>query len=560
MLSAKEELYALYAEKEKRILERNFLHYFIECWKQIEPDVPLRRSWYIDAICEHLQAVEDGQITRLIINQPPRTAKSSLVSVTYPTWGWTHKPNRRYIFYSYSFEKLGVGFSVKRRNIISSNWYQSKWGSKFALSIDQNQKWNFTNSANGHMIVVSGATGLGGNCLILDDPISEEESRSSKEREERNKFIRQTLMTRLDNKVTDPIIIVMQRLHDKDITGDLLSTGGWTHLSLEAEQEGSPQKVYFPISKKTVERQVGDLLSPELLPLETLRRLRDQELGALSYAGQYQQRPAPLAGNIVSPDWFKWYDPHTNIRSLMEEVIISVDTATSATGRSAEVAIQAWGMLGTRSYLLGKSTKRRNFAETKAAIRQFMALYMGDFVLIEGKSTGPAIIDELKGEFPLKAINPSGDKVGRLNACSVMFEVGFVFMPENHDGLDLQEKLCKAPNIAMDDVDACTQFLNWRRNRGASLSWMAKIAKDAKALDKAEAIDLKDEDTRKKLALEMMKEANKQVGLVPHEKRKPAFVYKPESQCRKCSSTNITIGGGSVKCLDCKAIIPREKV
>jgi hypothetical protein len=155
-------------------------------WQHIDSS-PFVPGWPIEAVAEHLQAVADGEIKRLIVNIPPRCAKSSLVSVGFPAWTWaqpwktpTSGPGVQFLTASYA-QQLSLRDSVKCRRLIESPWYQQRWGSRFKLTGDQNTKTRFDNDQNGSRLstsVGSALTGEGGNIIIVDDPNAAQEAYS----------------------------------------------------------------------------------------------------------------------------------------------------------------------------------------------------------------------------------------------------------------------------------------------------------------------------------------------------------------------------------------------
>ena len=222
-----------------RSLAQDSLAEFVkQAWPIVEPSTPLRWNWHLDVICEYLEALTAGDgINRLIINLPPRSGKSILASVMWPAWVWARQPSTRWLCASYS-ASLANKFSIDRRGVITSPWYQERW--PIQLAGDQNQKNEFMNTERGHMIATSvsgSATGKGGDFIVADDLQNPEMAESEAERETVNRFFDETLSTRLDDKRRGRIVVIQQRTHQADLTGHLLEQGGWTHLCLPAEFE-----------------------------------------------------------------------------------------------------------------------------------------------------------------------------------------------------------------------------------------------------------------------------------------------------------------------------------
>ncbi len=535
-------------ERDKTLMEKSFRAFLPEGWKILNPGRQFIEGWYLDAICEHLQAVKQGHIRQLIINVPPRSGKSTTVTMLWPVWRWISEPDLRACFYSYRLD-LALEHSVNRRTVIQSEWYQSRWGDHFELQTDQNQKAFFQNDKRGKMEVLSSATGSGGALLILDDPISVLQGVSDTERATQNQVVRTALFTRLDDVRTGATVVVMQRVHENDTTGELLASGGWTHLCLPARIDEKPEKVYFPISQTYRERPVGDLLDPVRLPDVELRRL-ETNVGSATFAGQYQQSPQPLTGNVVDPAWWRFYDPArmAEIRGACELCIISVDTATKASELSSDVALQAWGFRDGQSYFLGRDTRKRNFAATLAAVEAMAQRWQTTTLLVEDKSTGPAVIQHFtdKGYIVLKA-NPSLDKVARLQTASPGVEAGTFWLPQNADGLYLQSVCAKAPNGPMDDCDAFSQFANYVRTHGLVGGWLKAMA---------EQYDTEEQGADFPTPHELHAAANKLAGLTTDAPTEGAVGGVPRTrpvinQCAACGSPRLFQASRGVKCLAC---------
>jgi predicted phage terminase large subunit-like protein len=293
---------------EAELCGRSLSEFVARAWPIIEPGTEYLSNWHIDLICEYLTAVARRDIKRLAIMIPPRYMKSTLVSVMWPCWIWTHEPAARFLFASHS-DRLSTKHSLDRRAIISSPWYQERWGDKVTLAPDNNQKTEYTDTATGVMRAMSvgaGVTGLGGNYLVPDDLVSSMHGDSEAYREAANTFFDRSFYGRLDDKKNGVVVVIMQRLHTQDLIGHIQATcakDGWTFLKIPAEAE-KDETIVFPISGRVIERKEGDLLWPEREGPAELAAERER-LGSYGYSAQYQQNPVPREGALAQRSWFK---------------------------------------------------------------------------------------------------------------------------------------------------------------------------------------------------------------------------------------------------------------
>lgn len=456
-------------------LERDFQAYVRAFWPLLNPSDPLDPDcWYVRLLCEWLQGVSEGQRRRLAVSLPPRSGKSTICSILWPTWTWTTHPETRWGFWSYE-EGLATKFSVRRRDVITSPLYQKFWSDRVRLSSDENQKSFFSNTATGTMEVLVQATGSGSRYLVIDDPHSLR-SLSDAEREANIEFVRSGLMTRLDRPADSPVVIVGQRVHPQDVIGVLLGTEGaqWEYVNLPAEVTERPETVVFPLSGRTMERPIGHLLDETRMPKSFLVQ-QQAIMGSVQFSAQYLGRPVPITGNVCRPEWFKFYDPdERDWRAIMDAVYISADLAFRKSETSSEVSLQVWGTRGRDCYLLDKSTMRRTYTETKASLRALADKWQTRQLILEMKASGDMVYDEMHNEFDIIRVEPTTEKMQRLSTASSSIQAGHVYLPDNAQGRDLQAKLCAAPMCLMDDVDSCSQFLNYFRDRGGNLDgWKA---------------------------------------------------------------------------------------
>jgi len=261
---------------------------------------------HVHAVCDHLQAVAEGHIRNLIINIPPGHAKSLLSAVFWVAWWWILHPEARGLFSSYR-EPLATRDSVKCRRLIESPWYQERWGDHYQLSEDQNQKNRFENDRTGYRVVVpmSAGTGERGDFVVVDDPHSVDQAESDTERQGAIEWFNGAMSTRVNDFASGHRVVIMQRLHEADLTGDLVAKGGWDCLCLPAEFEPE-RRCRTSIGYTDPRQQAGALLWPAKVSQEDLNRLK-VELGSYRYAAQYQQRPAPAEGGLFKRGWWRFW-------------------------------------------------------------------------------------------------------------------------------------------------------------------------------------------------------------------------------------------------------------
>jgi predicted phage terminase large subunit-like protein len=286
---------------EREYCARSLANFVREAWHVLEPGQPYIHGWHVDAICEHLEAITDGELTRLLINIPPGTMKSTLTSVFWPAWEWGPKglPHIRMIGASHE-QGLAVRDTRKMRNLISSQWFQERW--PIAMTSDQNQKTFYENSSTGwrQACAVASMTGKRGDRVVWDDPHSVEAALSVAHRETALRVFQETLPTRLNNPDSSAIVIVMQRLHESDVSGFILEDDyGYDHLCLPMEFEPE-RRCTTSLGFTDPRTEDGELLFPERFSRTTVDRDK-KIMGRMAVAGQFQQRPAPRGAGF-----FEW--------------------------------------------------------------------------------------------------------------------------------------------------------------------------------------------------------------------------------------------------------------
>lgn len=267
-------------------------------------------GWVLHAICEHLEAVTNGEIKRLLTNCPPGCTKSLLTRVLWPAWEWGPRnlPGMRTIGASYA-EALSLRDNRRMRRVVMSEWYQRLWGDRFTLAHDQNTAHHFANDKTGWMLATS-VDGLGtgerGDRFVIDDPHNVKKQESEADRLSKVTWFREVVPTRLNDPEKSAIVVIMQRVHQGDISGVILEEGlPYVHLCLPMRHERKPLFIStrFADPRKTE----GELLWPARFPEKVVDEL-EQTLGPYAAAGQLQQRPSPRGGGMFNIDRFQYLD------------------------------------------------------------------------------------------------------------------------------------------------------------------------------------------------------------------------------------------------------------
>lgn len=436
-----------------------------EAWSVLHPSTPYIHGWHIDAICDHLEAISDGRITRLLINVPPGTMKSLLVSVFWPAWEWTWHPSLQYLTTSYS-EGYVKRDSRRMRDLVESEWYQSLWGDKVRLT--RAAELSFENTERGFREGKSFAsmTGGRGDRVIIDDPHSTETAESAAERESTTRVFREAIPTRLNDPVKSAIVVIMQRLHEQDVSGQILALKlGYVHLMLPMEFEPE-RKCTTSIGFEDPRTYDGELLFPERFPPDTVERDKIP-MGSYAVAGQFQQRPSPREGGLFKKHWFEI----VNAAPAGVRWVRGWDlAATKKAGKSSSVgpAYTAGVKLGLGSdgtYYIGHVIRERGSpAEVDRIIRN-TAEQDGKSVHISipqdpGQAAKAQVLAfaKLLSGFNVRFSTETGDKESRARPVSAQAEAGNIKIVRGPWNEALLDEMALFPSGSFkDQVDAMSR-------------------------------------------------------------------------------------------------------
>ena len=360
-------------------------------------------------------------------------------------------------------EGLSEKLALDCLKVLESQWYRARFpATRIAKGRGGRADFETTKGGGRFSTSIGGTvTGRGGDIILLDDPHKPDEATSDTKRNQVIDWYRTTLLSRLNDPKSGPIILVQQRVHEADLAGMLLEQGGWEHLDMQAIAE---EPVEIDLGRRGVlRRKEGDLLHPDRLPQELLDQHR-LELGSYVFAAQYQQRPAPLEGGLVKWGWFKRYDIAPT-RQAGDQIVQSWDTASKAEEANDYSVCTTWLVRKDDAWLLDVVRERLEFPALKRRIITEAQRHGTNLILIEEAGSGVQLIQSLKKETGLnvKGIQPKDDKATRLLAVSPMIEAGRIAVPSEAIWLaDYQREMTLFPNGKHDDqVDSTTQFLKW---------------------------------------------------------------------------------------------------
>jgi predicted phage terminase large subunit-like protein len=370
---------------------------------------------------------------------------------------------------------------------MSTTWYRSLFcGTR--LSSDRQAIQEFTTTQSGFRLSTSIGgvlTGRGADFIVIDDPLKPDEALSETQRNSANNWFDHTLISRLNDKTTGCIVLVMQRLHEDDLVGHVLRSDNWKVLRFPAiAEEDEIHEFQTPYGMKRYERKLGEALHPDREPLEVLKQIREIQ-GEYTFSGQYQQAPAPLDGGLFKASWLKSYKT-SELPERFELIFQSWDTANKPKELSDYSVCTTWGVKEKHLFLLSLYRKRVAYPDLKRAVREQCELFRPQTILIEDKASGTQLIQELvnEGIHQIQKYEPTMDKTMRMQCVTSTIENGFVHVPESAPWLAeyVHELVIFDKGRYDDQVDSTSQGLDWFRN--ASMDQVYGLLEYAKGLEK----------------------------------------------------------------------------
>lgn len=354
----------------------SLVEYVRRVYSIVDPINPYKHNWHIDLIGEYLNACQTGEIKRLIINIPPRFLKSIMCSVAFPSWLLGHNPRERIICVSYA-HALSVKMSRDTEAVMNTDWYNCLFPN--TKLVTTNEKLIETSERGRRIATSTGGVliGLGANYIIVDDPLSSIQARSTIERDKANTWF-DSLSTRLDDKKKGVIIVIMQRLHMSDVSGYLLDKGGWEHLKIPLVAE---ERLTYSMGNVTKEVEEGELLHPTMFGEQEVENAK-RELKAYAFSGQYQQNPAPSGGGMFVKEWLQFYSGKLDPSAYNNYIM--VDPANTKKSHSDYTAMIVIGLGADENiYVLDMVRDRLNLREREEMLFSLHKKYKPKAVLYE---------------------------------------------------------------------------------------------------------------------------------------------------------------------------------
>lgn len=418
---------------ERELCRRSLAEFAKRAWKVLEPAAELKWGWALDAICLHLEAVTDGRITRLLMNVPPGSMKSLLTGVIWPAWEWgpRNMPEMRFVGTAHE-ETLAIRDSRRCRDLIKSEWFQELWPLQLATDLDGKREFGNVKKGIRQARAFTSMTGVRGDRVILDDPISADNANSEAKLEAARIAFTETLPTRV-NSEKSAIVVIMQRLNEKDVSGVIIEMGlPYVHLCIPMRFDAK-RRCTTAIGWTDPRTYDGELMFPERFGEQQVREL-EKTLGTYGAAGQLQQSPAPRGGGLLKLEWFKYYE----MLPALEYRFITADTAQKTEEQNDYSVFQCWGRTKAgQAALIDQIRGKWEAPELLEKARGFWLKHLNTAssakitkFKVEDKVSGTGLIQTLRREgIPIVAVQRNKDKVSRGYDAAPFIESGNVLLP-----------------------------------------------------------------------------------------------------------------------------------
>lgn len=453
---------------------RKDLFFFMKTfWDVIIKETPVF-NWHIPFLCDELQKLSVHIVRRepkpydLIVNIPPGTTKSTIVTIMWPVWLWTQDPTIRIITSSYS-GNLSIDHATKSKDIILSDKFQLLFPN-IQIRKDKAGKQNYENTDTGYRYATSTGstiTGFHAHVIINDDPVNPKQADSETRRVQANEHTK-TLSSRKVDKANTPVVTIMQRLHEDDVTGYLLKNKGDNihHICLPAEDcedvKPAALRAYY----------VDGLLDAKRLNRNVLQEAKT-DLGSRGYAGQYMQAPTAEGGNIIKEAWFRRIS-FGDFRALRFRETIHFFLDTAYDEKKKKTDNDPSGIIGAckiknNIYIVCAKKVWKSFPDLLKFLPDY--LYANDYdsgqstLRVEPKANGKSVVQQLEVSTNLNVTytpTPKDPKDVRLHAVAPKVECGRVYIVDGDWNDEFIDEVCGFPAKAHDEyVDLLGYAINY---------------------------------------------------------------------------------------------------
>ena len=453
------------------VFRQSFSTFVQKCFYELNPSEKFINGMYIDLLCNQIQSMIEGENQKLIINLPPRYLKSVICSIALPAFILGHNPSAKIMCISYG-EDLASKLATDCKSVMEADWYKTLFP-ETRIRTDKKSVMDFETTKHGGRFAttISGAvTGRGADWIIIDDPLKPADALSDVIREKINELYGNTVSSRLNDKNTGRILVVMQRLHAHDLSGFLFENDPDFKsivLPLIAEKDEKWQ-IKNRITKMIMsyERKKGELLHPEREGEKVVNSYRNS-MSSFVFSAQYQQNPMPIDSGMIKKEWMQYYQQ----QPYFAAIILSWDTATKTLEKNAYSACVVLGIgRDQKYYLLEVFRSRLDFPELTRKVLEVSDKYEQiaqgrTITLIEDASSGTSLYQMLKGRIAsLKSVSCKGSKEQRFDIVTLKTEQGDLLFPGKYESWfkNFEDEFLTFPNsLFKDQCDALSQALNY---------------------------------------------------------------------------------------------------
>ncbi len=468
------------------VFRQSFSTFVQKCFYELNPSEKFINGMYIDLLCNQIQSMIEGENQKLIINLPPRYLKSVICSIALPAFILGHNPSAKIMCISYG-EDLASKLATDCRTIMETDWYKELF---FQTRIrgDRRSSMDFETTKHGGRFAVTisgGVTGRGADWIIIDDPLKPVEAFSDIQREKVNELYGNTVNSRLNDKNTGRILVVMQRLHAHDLSGFLFENDPDFKsivLPLIAVQDEEWQ-IKNHITGKIViyKRKKGELLHPEREGEKVVNSYRNS-MSPFVFSAQYQQNPIPIGSGMIKQEWITTYQELPKL----SKIILSWDTASKTTETNAYSACVVIGVgKDQKYYLLEVFRGRLDFPSLTRKVKELSDKYEGKMsgkiiTLVENASSGISLCQTLKGKITnLIPVSCKSSKEQRFDIVALKTEQGELLFPGQYEPWfkSFEDEFLTFPrSLFKDQCDALSQAIGYFEEHKHSLRQAAVVA------------------------------------------------------------------------------------